>query len=258
MSEQVSMASMAGMVFTLAVAFVLPVVSCVVVKVKCKAKLSSMIVGAGTFILAAMVLEQILHTVVLAFAGEALTTNIWLYAIYGGLAAGVFEETGRFLAMKFCMKQTLDKENALMYGVGHGGIEAVLLIGPAYISNLMMSYMINQGMMEGVLSQLDETTREATVQGLSQLWELPSYTFYLAGVERICAFVLQVALSYLVYVAVKEGKKANLLLAVGLHMAVDTGTVLLASVLPMTAVEVILIAAVVVIAVCVFRQYRKE
>lgn len=258
MSEQVSLTSMMGMVFTLAVVFILPIAACIVVKVKCKAKISSMIVGAGTFILAAMVLEQILHTVVLGLAGEELTKNILLYAIYGGLAAGIFEETGRYLAMKFCMKGTLDKENALMYGVGHGGMEAILLIGPTYISNLMMSYMINQGTNNGVLSQMDTATKEAMLQGLSQLWELPSNTFYLAGVERLCAFVLQIALSYLVYLSVKEGKKGNFLLAIGLHMAVDTGTVLLAAVLPVVAVEVILIVVVAIITLFTYKKYRRE
>ena len=53
---------------------------------------------------------------------EALTGNIWFYALYGGIAAGVFEETGRFTAMKFWMKKSLSKESSFMYGVGHGGI----------------------------------------------------------------------------------------------------------------------------------------
>lgn len=258
MVNQVSAFSISGMVFTLAVVCILPIVSCVVLRIRTGAKLSGLIVGAGTFILSAMVLEQILHTVVFALTGNALTGNIWLYAVYGGLAAGIFEETGRYLAMKFCMKNTLDKHNALMYGVGHGGIEALLLIGPTYVSNLMLSVMINRGMMETVLSQLDAATRETTMQGLSQLWELPGYTFYLAGAERICAFVLQIALSYLIYTAVKEGKKSRWFLAVLLHMGVDTGTVLLAAAVPMAAVEVLLAIAVAVIAVFIFRKYRKE
>ena len=258
MDYQVPAASIAAMIFTLIVAFGMPIAACVFMKVKYKANFSSVIIGAGTFIIAAMVLEQILHTVVLGLAGEALTKNIWLYAIYGGLAAGVFEETGRFLAMKFCMKNTLDTENALMYGVGHGGIEAILLLGPTYLSNLMMSFTVNQGMLETVLAPLDDATREATMEGISQLWELPSYTFCLAGVERICAFVLQITLSYLIYAAVRDGKKTNYVLAIFLHMAVDTGAVLLAAFVPMIAVEVILIAAVAAIAVLVYRKYRTE
>ena len=43
------------------------------------------------------------------------------------VAAGVFEETGRLLAMKFCMKKDLDKKNAIMYGIGHGGIRFLRL-----------------------------------------------------------------------------------------------------------------------------------
>ena len=45
-------------------------------------------------------------------------------------------------------------------------------------------------------------------QQLKALWELPAYQFYLGGVERISAIVLQICLSVLVYKAVKtENKK---------------------------------------------------
>ena len=62
------------------------------------AKLSTILIGAGTFILFALVLEAIMHQIVLKGAyGSAITGNPLWYALYGGLAAGVFEESGRFL-----------------------------------------------------------------------------------------------------------------------------------------------------------------
>ena len=39
--------------------------------------------------------------------------------------------------MKFWMKKWLDFPNALMYGIGHGGVEAILLGGLSGISNLV-------------------------------------------------------------------------------------------------------------------------
>ena len=57
-----------------------------------------------TFIISALVLEKLLHAAVFKAFGTALNANIWLYTLYGGLAAAVFEETGRLLAMKYAMK----------------------------------------------------------------------------------------------------------------------------------------------------------
>ena len=57
---------------------------------------TAFLTGAGTFVLFAMVLEPILHNLVLRSpVGAAIQQNILLYALYGGLAAGLFEETDR-------------------------------------------------------------------------------------------------------------------------------------------------------------------
>ena len=54
---------------------------------------------------------------------------IKLYALYGGLAAGLFEETGRLLAFRFILKPHTARITALSYGIGHGGIEAFWVMG---------------------------------------------------------------------------------------------------------------------------------
>ena len=72
---------------------------------KYKVNLRTILIGAAVFIVFALVLETILNQIVLKGPhGAAITGNIWYYALYGGLAAGIFEETGRFLAMKFLLK----------------------------------------------------------------------------------------------------------------------------------------------------------
>lgn len=101
----VPIASIVGMVISLLVSVGLPIALCIIVCRKTKAQISSFFIGASTFVLFAMILEQILHTVVNKVAGTVLAGNIWLYALYAGLAAGIFEETGRYLAMKLCMKK---------------------------------------------------------------------------------------------------------------------------------------------------------
>lgn len=102
----VSGAAIMGMVCTLIISVGLPIGLLIFAKIKYKASIATFFIGAGTFILFAMLLEQCLHTGVIALLGGAdkLTANIWLYALYGGTAAAVFEETGRWIAIKFFLK----------------------------------------------------------------------------------------------------------------------------------------------------------
>ncbi len=257
-AQPISAASIAAMCVTLVICIGVPLGLCIFWKIKTKAKLSAFLIGCGTFFLFALVLEQILHIAVLTAAGESLTGNIWLYAIYGGLAAGIFEETGRFLAMRFCMSKSLNRQNAIMYGIGHGGIEAVLITGMAYISNLVMVFMINGGGLEAILAALDDNTAATVYAQISQLWELAPGIFLMAGVERISAITLHIALSWLVYRAVKYKKPVFFVLAVGIHFLVDAGTILLVQAVPVAVLEGILLVFVAMLIVCVIRGYRHE
>lgn len=247
----------AGIIFSLCISIALPVVLLIVVHKKTKARMAMAVIGAATFFLFAMVLEQILHAVVLGVGGERITGNIWIYGLYGGLAAGLFEEVGRFVAMRFAMKKQLNLPNALMYGVGHGGIEAILIVGLASVSNLVTSIMINAGTLEASLGALDQATKEATLTQLSALWTTPSYQFFLSGIERIVAVTLHIALSVLVFQAVKLGKKRYWFLAFAIHVGVDFATVIAANYLNLVLVEVmlaVLVAGVVVHTVSLCRR----
>ena len=247
----------AGIIFSLCISIALPVVLLIVVHKKTKARMAMAGIGVATFFLFAMVLEQILHAVVLGVGGERITGNIWIYGLYGGLAAGLFEEVGRFVAMRFAMKKQLNLPNALMYGVGHGGIEAILIVGLASVSNLVTSIMINAGTLEASLGALDQATKEATLTQLSALWTTPSYQFFLSGIERIVAVTLHIALSVLVFQAVKLGKKRYWFLAFAIHVGVDFATVIAANYLNLVLVEVmlaVLVAGVVVLTVSLCRR----
>ena len=247
----------AGIIFSLCISIALPVVLLIVVHKKTKARMAMAVIGAATFFLFAMVLEQILHAVVLGVGGERITGNIWIYGLYGGLAAGLFEEVGRFVAMRFAMKKQLNLPNALMYGVGHGGIEAILIVGLASVSNLVTSIMINAGTLEASLGALDQATKEATLTQLSALWTTPSYQFFLSGIERIVAVTLHIALSVLVFQAVKLGKKRYWFLAFAIHAGVDFVTVVAANYLNLVLVEVmlaVLVAGVVALTISLCKK----
>lgn len=256
--ETVQVASMIGMCFTLLISFGLPIGLLLYAMNKLKAKMISFWIGAATFVVFALVLEQLLHVGMINQFGEALTGNILIKAIYGGLAAGIFEEVGRFVSMKLFMKRLLNKENAFMYGVGHGGIEAMIIVGLTTVSNLISAYMINTGLMEKSLELFDSDIKQQTIDQLSLLWTTSPVDFYMAGVERIVAITLHISLSYIVYRAVKDGKIQLLFLSIALHAFADFVTVLVAGYAPVIVVEIVLIVIVSIIAVFVYKRFSAE
>jgi uncharacterized membrane protein YhfC len=142
--------------------------------------------------------------------------------------AGLFEETGRFLAFKTVLKKKLGKDaNALMYGAGHGGFEAIYLLGITSINNIIYSVLINSGRTDMLTSSLTGDYLAQVNNAISLLKTTPSYLFLMGGVERIFAIVLQIALSVLVWFAAKKKNRLYLYpLAVLIHLLVDGITVI--------------------------------
>ena len=258
MIEAVPQASIAGMVFTLIVTLADPVLVAIIAKRKTDGTIVYIFLGAGAYVVFALALEQFLHMAMAAALGERLTGNVWLYAFYGGAAAALFEETGRFVAMRLLMKKSLEKQNSVMYGIGHGMMEGISLTLLAYLPNLVTSVKINNGSIETALSSLDAASRAGTIEQLSTLWTTGSDRFFLAGAERLAAFVLQICLSYLVYCCVKNRKPAWYLLAFALHFLVDAGIEVLQNYVSLYVVELYLIICVAVIAFFTFRKYQTD
>ena len=225
------------------------------------ANLSTILIGAGTFIVFALVLESILHQIVLKGPhGSAHMDNTLWYALYGGLAAGVFEETGRFLSMKFLMKKEPTAPlPGIAYGVGHGGVEMLVIFGLSMISNLAIAIMINTGMSDILFSQVPA---EATAQVQAQLDTIQNSSagIWLTGIwERVSAIVLQLGLSVIVWVAVRKGGKWLWLYpaAIALHAMVDAGAVIISKSAGIVPVELILSAEAVAVAAIAYMVAKK-
>ena len=225
----VSTLSMLCMGISAVISFALPVVLFLIFKKRFDADGKAFWTGAAVFILFALVLERFLHQMVLGSAmGERIQNNIWLYALYGGLAAGIFEETGRFLAMRHVLKKEWSNDgNALMYGAGHGGAEAALLLGLTMISNLALSVMINTGSLESILNTVPAEALDQAQTQLQALVEAQPADFLLGIVERLIAVTFHLSLSVLVWFsATKKGSIWLYPLAILLHALLDAAAVI--------------------------------
>ncbi|MDD4850362.1 MAG: YhfC family glutamic-type intramembrane protease [Gemmiger sp.] len=169
------------------------------------------LVGALCFMVGAMLLEQLCHQLVFGlFPGIA--QSVPLYVLYGCLAAGVFEETARLVGLSILCRG--GKGNTALtgfaYGVGHGGIEALLLGGSAVAINA------------GALLQAYTQPASMEPAQLAALAGMQPFTFVLPGVERVAALTLHIALSVLVWMVVtKRVPGWFYLVAVALHAVAD-------------------------------------
>lgn len=242
--QNISMLSMVGMAFSAIISIGLPVTFVVYMVKKQRANLSVFFVGCLTFIISVLVLETIVGSVLMNIWQLDSEKNILLYAVYGGIKAALFEETARWIVMRYPLKKKICMKNAVMYGIGHGGIEAIALVGLPSISNLVTSVMINKGVLEQNLSTLDDSLYQQTLTAVSALWTTKSSQFFLLGVERIPAIAFHILLSIWVYLMIKEGKKRYLISAYFLHFLIDFGVVVLAAYCPVWMVEIVLTVCV--------------
>lgn len=226
------------------------------------AQVSPFFVGCAVFVLFALILESLMHNLVLKVlpVGERIMNSTLLYALYGGLAAGIFEETGRFLAFKTVLKSKLGNDrNALMYGAGHGGVEAVLLLGATYVSYIVMGIMMNLGLTDQLTTGLTGDMADQMQTVFNAIAAMTPLTCLLAIVERCTAITTHVALSVLVWFAAKKPGKAWLFpLAILLHAAMDGVTVLLAARLPVVAVEGCLVVFALLLALAARAVWKRN
>jgi len=145
--------------------------------------------------------------------------NMFIYAVYVGLIAVVIEEGLRYLSLKSIVRN-VDEDNALYFGLGFCGLEAILTAAWPQVSNILNSVLINNGMMARSLALLQEPELSATYFAIAPLWETASIAFLLAGIERGCIILLHICLSLVLFYYIKSGDKKYLGAALFAHFAV--------------------------------------
>ncbi|MBO7357176.1 MAG: YhfC family intramembrane metalloprotease [Lachnospiraceae bacterium] len=212
------------MAVNILIAFALPIGAVVFMKKKYHVNLQPLAMGLCAMYLFAFVLEAFVNRIVaISPLGSVLTGNMLLYVIYGGIMAAVFEEFGRFITMRKFMKRFHDDRiNSITYGIGHGGFEFVMILGIGMIENFYFAYMINADKIGELTAGLEGIQVETINQAVEQLKTVSPLTFLASPVERIAAFILQIALSVLVWHGViNPGKIKYFCIALFAHFFMD-------------------------------------
>ena len=256
----VTAASLASMGVSALSTFVLPIVILVVARRRWRFSLWSATVGALVFGVFALLLEGGLHALVFT-AIPNLPSQPMLYTIYAALAAGVCEELGRvcgFAVLRASDRHPDDVGRALGAGIGHGGIEAMLLVGVGMVSSLVTSVsIINAGTSEAFLAGLPDAQRDVVARQLDLLINTPAPLYLLGIGERAIAIALHIALSVLVWMAftgrIRRGWILGAILA---HALADAGAALYQSgVVSVVVAQVWALIVTVILALTVRQMY---
>lgn len=230
---EITQGTVISLVITAAVLFVLPMIYTVLWKKHCgkKVSLAPLFIGAAGFIVTVRVLELGVHMVCIVGnnpVSRFINGNTLAYVLYGILMAGIFEECGRYVIIRFLMKRNKTKENMVMYGIGHGGVEVWAITLLSVISLLVIAVIIQtQGMEKGlqllgVTDNMPENTMASIAATIAVVADFGAVTGVLYVFERICCMFLHIGFTILVAYGITKGQKRYLPLAILAHAVTDT------------------------------------
>ena len=192
-----------------------------------RTKLSWLIAGAAGMIISSRVLELGVHYFCILAdnpVSRFINGSTAAFVLYGIAMAGVFEECGRHIVLKTILKKNRTRENAVLYGIGHGGIEVLAVILPSMILYLVCAVLFSQGDVETALRSL-QITEETAAAALPSVQAAAAFDYGLMAMnvlERLFAMLFHIGLTVIVYDGVVRAKKGRLPLAILLHMLMDT------------------------------------
>ena len=207
-------------------------------------KISWLIAGAAGFVISARMLEAGVHYFCIVAdnpVSRFINGNTAAFVLYGITMAGFFEECGRLIILKYILKKDRTRENAVIYGIGHGGIEILTVFLPAMILYLAIAVMFSQGDTETALKALN-ITEETAAAALPSVQAAAAFDYAMMAMnvmERLLAMLIHIGLTVIVYYGVVNAKKLCLPAAILLHMLADTFPALYQrGILPLWVVEV--------------------
>ncbi|MBR2123028.1 MAG: YhfC family intramembrane metalloprotease [Lachnospiraceae bacterium] len=217
-----------GIWFTLFVSFMVPLLGVIIFTLRNKKKgiPGAWIAGAFGF----YIFQILFRFPILNYMSEAgvlqrmQQSSLILYALFLALTAALFETTARFAVAKIIEKRGLSYKRSIAAGMGHGGIESMILIGMTYISNLTYVAMIGNGTFDKVVEDAAASGIDVTelLEAKDALINTSGFIFALAGYERLMTMVMHVFLTVLIcYFVIQKQSPKGFVLCFLAHGFVD-------------------------------------
>ncbi|MCL4261418.1 MAG: YhfC family intramembrane metalloprotease, partial [Anaerolineales bacterium] len=141
--------------------------------------------------------SQILHIpVVFGLNNFLKSASLLVTAIALGLLAGIFEETARYILFKFILKKSRSWKDGVLVGLGHGGIEAVLI--GASVALTLVNMIAYRSVDLSTVPSIPPEQLALAQQQVEAFWSAQPFMALLGFFERIFAMCLHISLSLMV------------------------------------------------------------
>lgn len=266
---EITQGTVVSLAVTAAVLFALPIIYVAFWKKRCGKNVSfaPLIIGAAGFLVTVRVLELGVHMICIVLdnpISRFINGSTPAFVLYGILMAGIFEECGRYVIIKFLMKKNKTKENMVMYGIGHGGIEVWAITLLTVINFLVIAVILRtQGtenglQLLGITGDAPESVINSVTAVTAMVADFGAVTGALYVFERFCCMFLHIGFTILVAYGIAKGQKKYLLYAILAHAITDTLPALSQrGVVNMWVVELWVLACAAVLTVWGVKLYQK-
>lgn len=216
--------------------------------------------GMLSFFISVFILENLFHSIMIGHDGPIksfLTGNGIIYGIYGGLAAGLFEETARFVSFKLLKRHTARK-TAICYGLGHGGLEVIIILGISMAFNIVTLITVNSVGIDTMASSLSPGQAQSLRETINAIQSITPFTCIAALIERLAAMAAQISLSVFVFAAARREMFILYPVAILMHAFLDFPAGLYQSgIIPnMWIIEAIVVLIAMIYAFAASKLYR--
>lgn len=183
------------------------------------------LIGAAGFLVPQVVIRLPILTALSSTANfeSWAQSHLLQYTLTMAATAAISELLGR-CAGAGILRREMTFRQALAAGMGHGGIESIILIGMTYFNNLMYLIMLQNGQFDAMVAEAAASgmdTAELTAAAL--VLQAPSaWLFLLAAAERLLTMVCQAGMTVMVFYGFYKKKPLpGILGCLGIHFLLD-------------------------------------
>lgn len=178
----------------------------------------------------------------------------WINLAVLSITAGVFEEGARWVVLRRFARDIRQFNNGVMYGLGHGGLEALLIVGLAAVANIVL--LVGGEQIVARMSGDEAAAAEAMRGQLQTLRDTPAWMPILAVWERVLAMTFHVAAALLVLRGVRDERVALLAYAISLHVVVNAVAIATATRYGLGITEIVLTILTFIPLAIIVREWR--
>jgi uncharacterized membrane protein YhfC len=184
-----------------------PLMIAICLKIRRKTKFIPFLLGLLVYFTFAIVCPTFVHTIFLNQGRPTsafLNSNVISYSAYYAIVVGILEELGIFVAFKKILVNYDKKDTALMYGLGHAGLDILFMNALSIVVFIIFATALNEKGVEGfkeIYADVDGVDLDKNIEYLTNISVLQ---LFLQALRYILFFVFHIFASIIVFYAAKK------------------------------------------------------